>query len=109
MQTQEGQKRRIRIQDLVRHALVLCGAQAAAGRAPCGNLARELSNAIMPDKRQEKGRKGRKGDAPTDSVPVVPDGSVSALTQRLLKRWRNRRQSVSEGNGNQRLRANQVA
>ena len=52
--------------------------------------------------RQVKGRKGRKRDAPTDSVPVVPDGSVSALTQRLLKRWRNRRQSVSEGNGNQR-------
>ena len=55
MQTQEGQKRRIRIHDLVRHALVLCGAQAAAGRAPCGNLARDLSNAIMPDKRQVKG------------------------------------------------------
>ena len=99
MQTQDGQKRRIRIHDLVRHALVLCGAQAAAGRASRGNLARELSNAIMPDNRQVK---GRKGDAPTDSVPVVPDRSVSALTQRLLKRWRNRRQSVSEGNGNQR-------
>ena len=102
MQTQEGQKRRIRIQDLVRHALVLCGAQAAPGRAPRGKMARALSNAIMPDKRQVKGRKGWKGDAPTDSAPVVPDGSVSALTQRLLKRWRNRRQSVSEGNGNQR-------
>ena len=53
--------------------------------------------------RQGKGRKGRKGDAPTDSVPVVPDGSVSALAQRLLKRWRDRRQSVSEpqeANGN---------
>ena len=50
MQTQEGQKRRIRIQDLVRHALVLCGAQAAPGRAPRGKMARALSNAIMPDK-----------------------------------------------------------
>ena len=37
-------------QDLVRHALVLCGAQAAPGRAPRGNLARALSNAITPDK-----------------------------------------------------------
>ena len=45
--------------------------------------------------RQRQG-KGRKGDAATDSVPVVPDGSVSALTQRLLTRRRDRRQSVSE-------------
>ena len=60
-QTQEGQKRRIRIQDLVRLALVLCGAQAAPGRAPRGNLARELSNAIMPDKGSGKGAKGGKG------------------------------------------------
>ena len=50
IQTQEGQKRRIRIQDLVRHALVLCGAQAAPGRAPRGNLARALGKAIMSDK-----------------------------------------------------------
>ena len=43
--------------------------------------------------RQGKGRKGRKGDAPTDSVPVVPEGSVSTIAQRLLKRWWDRRQS----------------
>ena len=67
--------------------------------------------------RQVKGRKGRKGDAPTDSVPVVPDGSVSALTQMLLRRWRDRRQSVSEPTRSKResetiaslIRTNQVA
>ena len=32
------------------------------------------------DHARQRQVKGRKGDAPTDSVPVVPDGSVSALT-----------------------------
>ena len=30
-------KRRMRIQDLVVHAMVVCGAEALPGRAPCGN------------------------------------------------------------------------
>ena len=55
---------------------------APPGRAPYGNLARGLSNAICRD---------TKG-APQSS----PDGnSLSFFTQRLLE-WRSRRQSVSE-------------
>ena len=40
----------------------------------------------------------RKGTGPKGSVPIVSDGinQLSALTQRLLNRWRSRRQSVSE-------------
>ena len=47
-------KTRIRIQVLVRHAVVLCGAEAPPGRAPRGNLVRQLSKTIVP----EKGGKG---------------------------------------------------
>ena len=93
IQTQKGQKRRIRIQDLVRHALILHGAQAALGRAVSGNLARELSNAIMPDKGKGKGGKGMLQLTQSQSSQT---GSVSALTQRLATRRRDRRQSVSE-------------
>ena len=82
--------------------------QARAGPVRSASLSKKSTawepgkGAQQRDHARQRQVKGRKGDAPTDSVPVVPDGSVSALTQRLLKRWRNRRQSVSEGNGNQR-------
>ena len=69
--------------------------QARAGLVRSGSRTRK-STAWEPGKgaqqrdharhRRGKGRKGRKGDAPTDSVPVVPDGRVIALAQRLLKR-----------------------
>ena len=45
--TQDGaqHKRCVRIQDLVRHTVILCGAQAPPGRAPRGNPAREVGKA----------------------------------------------------------------
>ena len=52
--SQDGpHKRRVRIEDLVRHTM-LCGADAPPGRAPRGNLARELSWAITPEKGKTK-------------------------------------------------------
>ena len=55
--TQDGyQKRRVQIQSLVRHALILCRAQAPKARAPRGNLARELSKAFLPEKVKGKGK-----------------------------------------------------
>ena len=52
------QRRRIKIQDLVRHTMLLCGADAPLGRAPRGNLTRELSKAISSEKGKDKGEKG---------------------------------------------------
>ena len=44
MSTQDGYPQRgVMIQEVVRHALILCGAQVSQGRALRGNLARELS------------------------------------------------------------------
>ena len=48
--------RRLRVQDLVRHVVVLCGADGPPGRAPRGNLARELSKEI--DSEKGKGKDG---------------------------------------------------
>ena len=51
-------KRRIRIQDLVGHTMILCGAEAHPGRAPHGNLARELGKVIFSEVAKGKGGKG---------------------------------------------------
>ena len=56
--SQDGSKRRVRIEDLVRHTMLLCGADAPPGRALRGNLARELTNAIPSEKGKGKGWKG---------------------------------------------------
>ena len=51
-------RRRIKIQDLNRHSMLLCRANAPPERAPRGNLARELSKAISAEKGKGKGVKG---------------------------------------------------
>ena len=72
-------------------------------REPCKG-AQQRDHSRQRQGKGQKERKGRKGDgdAPTDPVPVVPDGSASAFTQGLLKRWRDRRQSVPEPPGSKR-------
>ena len=82
-------KKKIKIQDLVRHALILCGAQVPQGRASRGNLARELSEASS----LEKGTGKRKRDAPSVSILDGPS-LMNPFTQRLLTRWRSRRQGA---------------
>ena len=82
-------QRRITVHDLMRHTMLLCGADAPTGRAPCGNLARELSNAISSEKGKGRGTKG-------PSQPYQTEISLSTLTQKLMERWRSRRQSLSE-------------
>ena len=52
------QRRRIKIQDFIRHTMLICGADAPPGRAPRGNLARELSKAISSERGKGKGVKG---------------------------------------------------
>ena len=90
--TQDGYpKRRVKIQDLVRHALILCGAQVPQGRAPRGNVARELSKAFFTRERQGK----REGNAPIVSV-TDRSGLLTPLAKILLQRWRSRRQSSPE-------------
>ena len=75
-------KRRITIQDIIRHIHILCGARAQQGRAPRGNMVRQLSDASP---KVEKGRGwGAKGRVPME------------LSQRLLKEWRDSRQSITE-------------
>ena len=49
------QKRRIRIQDMVRHPMVLYGEEAPPVRAPRVNHARELSQGIDAKKKARKG------------------------------------------------------
>ena len=44
------------IKDLIRHAPILCGAQAPQDRAPRGNMARQLSGAC-PKGREGKGKR----------------------------------------------------
>ena len=47
MEAQDGyQKRRVKIQDPIRLTMLFCGQDAPQGRAPRGNMARELSKAI---------------------------------------------------------------
>ena len=80
MQTQEGQKRRIRIHDLVRHD---AGPVRSASRSRKSTAWEPGKGAQQRDharQRQVKGRKGRKGEAPTDSAVVQMEVSVSALT-----------------------------
>ena len=55
----DTEKRRIKIQDLVRHSLILCRAQVPQGRAPRGNLSRELSKVFLPEKCKGKGKATR--------------------------------------------------
>ena len=67
-------KRSMNTQGLVRHVLVLRGAR-ASGRAPRGNMARQLLDAIP------KAKKGSDADGAS---------KLGALPQRrLLKRWRD--------------------
>ena len=49
------QRRRINIQDLIRHTMQICGADAPPGRAPRGKIARELSKAISSKKGKGRG------------------------------------------------------
>ena len=74
--------------DQTYHAV--CGQDAPQGRAPRGNMARELSKAISLRARQRQWYEG--------SVPVVTDenSQLSTLAHRCLKRRSNRRRSVSE-------------
>ena len=64
--------RRKTILDLIRHTMLLCGADAPQERAPRGNIARELSKAIASGKGEGEGRK-----------------------QEKLKRWRRQETKVS--------------
>ena len=73
------QRRRIKIQDLTRHTMLICGADALLGRGPRGNLARELSKAIP----SERGAGTR---VQMDPVGQNGDTKFRTLTQRLLKR-----------------------
>ena len=65
------------------HTMVLCGAEAPRGRAPRGNLVRD----------RKKARERTESE-----FSIVSDGSnqPSTFAKRLLRRWRSRRQSVSE-------------
>ena len=78
----------VRMQDLVSHNNVRCGAEAGESSARKSGKGADQGDRL--GKRQEKGRTG--------SVPIVSDGNshLSTFTQRLLKTWRSRRQSVSE-------------
>ena len=81
--SQDGSnKRRVRIEDLVRHTMLLCEADAPPGSAPRGNLVRELSNAITSEKGKSKSE-GEEG-----SVSVVPDETIelSTLTQKTTEK-----------------------
>ena len=71
---QEGiRKRRVKIQDLIRHTLIMCGAQVPHKEAPRGTVAR---NAAL--------------FSGVDELSLL-----NFLTQILLKRWRSRRQGES--------------
>ena len=61
-----------------------------SGESPARKSGKGAGQGDRLGKRNGTGRKG--------SVPIVSDGinQLSALTQRLLNRWRSRRQSVSE-------------
>ena len=61
-------KRRIRIQDLVGHTMILCKADAPLGRAPCGNLARELGKVTISEKGRGQGRKGASQSSQMEST-----------------------------------------
>ena len=52
------QKRRVKIQDLIRRTMLLCRADAPLGRVPRGIMARELGKAIPSEKGKGKGAKG---------------------------------------------------
>ena len=57
--SQDGSnKRRMNIQDLIRHTMLLRGADAPPGTVPRGNLARELRKAISSEKGKGKREKG---------------------------------------------------
>ena len=88
MTTQDGfQQRSIEVQDLIRHALVLCGAGVPQERAPRGNTARQLSDALPKVERGiRKGSEGKGADG---------TGKLSVVSQRLPKGWRDGRRSVS--------------
>ena len=68
--SQDGSnERRVRIEDVVRHTMLLCGADAPPGRALRGNLVRELSKAITSEKgkKQKQGREGASQPHPEKS------------------------------------------
>ena len=52
------QRRRMKIQDPVRHFMLICGADAPPGRAPRGNLQRRASKATASEKGEGKDTKG---------------------------------------------------
>ena len=88
--SQDGShKRGVRIEDLVRHTMLLCGADAPPERALRGNPVRELSKAITSDKGKSKGEKGASQPHPEKSrlsleVMVTNGNSLSTLTMRLF-------------------------
>ena len=92
--TQDGSnKRRTKIQYLIKHTLVLCGPKVPQARAPRGNMARQLNDAIL---KAEKGKERERGKGADGT------GKLSTLSQRLLEGWRDSTASLNlqEANGN---------
>ena len=77
-------KKRIKIQDLVRHSLILCGAQVPQGRASQGNLARELSEASSLEKGKRKKEKGR-SKCPNPRWTQLDEPLYAEITDKMKK------------------------
>ena len=89
--TQDGSNKRI--QNLIKHTLVLCGPKVPQARAPRGNMARQLNDAILKAEKEKERERGKGADG---------TWKLSALSQRLLKGWRDSTASLNlqEANAN---------
>ena len=87
MEGDPSHKRRTKIQDLTRHVFPLCGAAAPQRSTLRGNMARSLDRCTP-----EGGERKRNGSDGSDTDAR----QLSAVSRRLLKRWRDRRERDSD-------------
>ena len=87
--SQDGSnKRRVRIENQVRHTMLLCGADAPPGTAPRGYLARELSDAIPSEKGKGKGYEGSvtNGKSPSTFTVILFVAGSRSMEARMERR-----------------------
>ena len=83
-------KKRIQIEDLIRHVFVLCGAEAPQGRVFRGNMARQLSDACP---KAVKGREGRRWRWQTTRAVAKAAGKVEGQATMCLGASNNKKRT----------------